>query len=190
MIKRLGSMALVGMLAVIVLAACGEEDTKVEPTVTRVPASNVPVVTPTTGPGSSVASPAGQGSLVAASPAASPSSVASSPVAASPEASPVVVAASPTANVAATGAAVDLADIKFLPKEITIPANTDVTISLTNKGAATHNFNIDDLNVHSGDLKAGGSGMVVINAAPGTYQYYCNIPGHKETGMVGTLIVQ
>jgi uncharacterized cupredoxin-like copper-binding protein len=31
---------------------------------------------------------------------------------------------------------------------------------------------------------------VTINAAPGDYQYYCSIPGHKEAGMVGTIHVQ
>ena len=30
----------------------------------------------------------------------------------------------------------------------------------------------------------------MINAPPGTYEYYCNVTGHKEAGMVGTLIVE
>jgi cytochrome c oxidase subunit II len=84
---------------------------------------------------------------------------------------------------------VDMEDIKFSTTEITIPANTDVTINLANKGAIVHNFNIDALNVHSGDYQPGQTGSVTINAAPGDYQYYCNIPGHKEAGMVGTLHV-
>ena len=25
---------------------------------------------------------------------------------------------------------------------------------------------------------------------PGTYEYYCNVPGHKQAGMVGTLTVE
>ena len=31
---------------------------------------------------------------------------------------------------------------------------------------------------------------VVINAPPGTYQYYFDVPGHKEAGMVVTLTVK
>jgi plastocyanin len=85
---------------------------------------------------------------------------------------------------------VEMIDINFNPKEITIPANTDVTINLTNNGATVHNFVIDALNVHSGDYSAGQTGTVTINAAPGSYEYYCSIPGHKQAGMVGTLIVQ
>jgi len=83
-----------------------------------------------------------------------------------------------------------MVDISFQPKEITIAANTDVAVSLPNQGAAVHNFNVDELNIHSGDVQPGQTGSVTINAAPGDYQYYCSIPGHKEAGMVGTLHVQ
>ena len=29
-----------------------------------------------------------------------------------------------------------------------------------------------------------------ISIQPGTYTFYCSIPGHREAGMVGTLIVE
>jgi uncharacterized cupredoxin-like copper-binding protein/mono/diheme cytochrome c family protein len=80
-------------------------------------------------------------------------------------------------------------DIYFEPKEITIPANTDVPFTLPNDGAAAHNFSIDELDV-SVDLPPGATEETVINASPGTYEYYCNVPGHKEAGMVGTLVVE
>lgn len=85
---------------------------------------------------------------------------------------------------------VEMVDIAFNPKEITIPANTDVTISLPNNGVAVHNFNVDDLGVSSGDVPAGQTATVTINAEPGEYEYYCSVPGHREAGMVGKLIVQ
>ncbi|HEY7031058.1 MAG TPA: cupredoxin domain-containing protein [Thermomicrobiales bacterium] len=91
---------------------------------------------------------------------------------------------------AATSPTVNLEDIKFDPNELTIPANTAVTVNLVNKGASIHNFNIDQLNVHSGDIQPGQTGSVTINAPAGDYQYYCAVPGHKEAGMVGTLHVQ
>ncbi|MEA2529691.1 MAG: hypothetical protein QOG89_1335, partial [Thermomicrobiales bacterium] len=81
-------------------------------------------------------------------------------------------------------------DIAFSPKEITIPANTDVVVNLVNKGVTVHSFDIDALNVHSGQYTGGQTGTVTINAAPGEYEYYCAIPGHKPAGMVGKLIVQ
>jgi len=85
---------------------------------------------------------------------------------------------------------VDMVDIAFNPTEMTIPANTDVTINLVNNGAATHNFNVESEGIHSGDYAGGQTGTVDINLPPGEYEYICNIPGHKEAGMVGKLIVQ
>ncbi len=80
-------------------------------------------------------------------------------------------------------------DIYFEPKEITIPANTDVTFTLPNDGVTAHNFAIDALGINV-DLPPGATETAVINAKPGSYEYYCNVPGHKEAGMVGTLVVE
>jgi plastocyanin len=78
-------------------------------------------------------------------------------------------------------------DIYFDPKVVTIPADADVTFVLSNQGAAPHNFSIDDLGVRI-DLSPGETREIVVNAPAGEYRYYCNIPGHKEAGMVGFLI--
>ena len=79
-------------------------------------------------------------------------------------------------------------DIYFEPKEVTIPANTDVTVMLPNDGVTPHNFSIDELGIDI-DIAPGETKETVINAPAGEYEYYCNVPGHKEAGMVGTLIV-
>jgi plastocyanin len=97
---------------------------------------------------------------------------------------------SPAGSTAGIRVAIEMQDIKFRPTEITIPANTAVTVDLANTGAAIHNFNVDDLDVHSGDYEAGEEGSVTITAAPGEYEFHCSIPGHKEAGMVGKLIVR
>lgn len=80
-------------------------------------------------------------------------------------------------------------DIFFQPAEIEIPAGQDVKLLLPNLGAAPHNFSIDALDI-SVDLAAGETKEVTINAPAGTYEFYCNVPGHKEAGMVGTLVVR
>ena len=108
-----------------------------------------------------------------------------------PVASPAVADAGTTGDTAgATSPAVVMVDIAFQPTEITIPANTDVTIQLTNNGVAIHNFVVDELSINSGDFTSGQAGSVTVNAPAGSYQYYCSVPGHKEIGMVGTLTVQ
>jgi plastocyanin/mono/diheme cytochrome c family protein len=80
-------------------------------------------------------------------------------------------------------------DIFFDPKEVTIPADTNVRIVLPNDGGAAHNFSISELGI-SVDIAPGATGEAVINAPAGEYQYFCNVPGHKDAGMVGTLIVK
>ncbi|HET9662090.1 MAG TPA: peptidylprolyl isomerase [Thermomicrobiales bacterium] len=85
----------------------------------------------------------------------------------------------------------DAKDIAFAPTEISIDAADEpVTIEMTNTGAALHNFSIDALDI-SVDADPGETVEIVIPAgtAPGSYDFYCDVPGHKEAGMVGTLIV-
>lgn len=128
-----------------------------------------------------------------ASPAASP---AASPMAgmtmASPAASPMASpeACAPSGGASATSVTIELGDIFYKPKEFSIPANTEVTVMLKNTGALPHDFNIDNLNVHSGVIDPGKTGTVTIKGAAGQYQYYCNEPGHKAAGMVGTLTIK
>jgi plastocyanin len=113
-------------------------------------------------------------------------------------ATPAAGAATPAAGgeeQAAAGAgagetvAVESYDIYFEPSELSIPADTDVTVSLPNDGVTLHNFSIDELGI-SVDIAPGAAEEVVINAPVGEYEYYCNVPGHKPAGMVGTLTVQ
>ena len=103
-----------------------------------------------------------------------------SPEAATPaateEASPI---ASPVADLP-TEVSLELEDIKYSKTEITIPADTDVIVNLTNKGALPHDFTIDELNISSGTIPSGGMATVKINAPKGTYTYYCTQPGHRR----------
>jgi glucose/arabinose dehydrogenase/plastocyanin len=94
-----------------------------------------------------------------------------------------------TTGDASAEATVTMVDIAFDPADLAIPANTDVTITLPNTGAALHTFTIDELGVDV-EVAAGDTGTVTINAPAGTYEFYCSVPGHKEAGMVGTLTVQ
>jgi plastocyanin/mono/diheme cytochrome c family protein len=106
------------------------------------------------------------------------------------EASPAADAAEGDGAAAATSVDIELLDIRFDKTELTIPANTDVTINATNNGAAVHNFIITDTDFGTRDLLGGESESITINLPPGEYEYFCSIPGHREAGMVGKLIVQ
>lgn len=85
---------------------------------------------------------------------------------------------------------VSMVDLAFEPSDLTIAADTDASIVLTNEGAAPHNFYFDDLDIHSETLRAGDTETLTVNLPAGTYTFYCKIPGHKQAGMVGTLTVE
>jgi glucose/arabinose dehydrogenase/uncharacterized cupredoxin-like copper-binding protein len=80
-------------------------------------------------------------------------------------------------------------DIYFEPDRIRIPANTDVRFVFENRGAAPHNFEIKERDI-SVDVAPGETAEAVINLPPGTYKFICNVPGHKQVGMNGALIVE
>ena len=66
------------------------------------------------------------------------------------------------------------------------------TITITNEGFAQHDMAIDDLGVQSELINNGDTVTITIpeDAAPGDYEFYCTVVGHKEQGMVGTLTVE
>jgi plastocyanin len=113
--------------------------------------------------------------------------------AATPQASGATPAAGGEEQAAGAGAGepvtVESYDIYFEPSELSIPADTEVTVSLPNEGVTLHNFSIDELGI-SVDIAPGATEETVINAPAGEYEYYCNVPGHKPAGMLGTLTVQ
>lgn len=102
-------------------------------------------------------------------------------------------AAPPAADAPAGGAAapvtVDGYDIGWTQTEVTVAPGA--TINLVNSGAAGHNFEVTELGINV-DMPVGEtvSATVPADAKPGTYDFICNIPGHAEAGMVGTLTIQ
>lgn len=92
------------------------------------------------------------------------------------------------APAADSGITIAMHDIYFDPTDFTIPADTPTEIHFVNDGAAVHDFTIDELGIHV-SLNPGETATETINAPAGEYEYYCSVPGHKDAGMVGKLIV-
>lgn len=93
-----------------------------------------------------------------------------------------------TINVTAT-------EFQFAPNEFTGKVGEKITFKVTNKGTVDHNFVI--LNADGSqelakmEIKVGATNSLEFTpTAAGTYQIDCNLPGHKEAGMVGKLTVQ
>ena len=84
---------------------------------------------------------------------------------------------------------IEAVDIDWNPNEVTIPANTDVTIEVPNNGFAFHTFVLPDYNIKL-EMNGGETQSVTVNLPPGEYKFICDVPGHEEAGMVGVLIVE
>jgi plastocyanin len=68
-----------------------------------------------------------------------------------------------------------------------------VTVEFKNPQALTHDVAIEDSNgkeVGATELIADGSDTTSVDLKPGTYTYFCTVPGHREAGMEGTLTVK
>jgi plastocyanin len=68
-----------------------------------------------------------------------------------------------------------------------------VTIDLTNPSALEHDvaIELDGKQLADSELVANGAKTTATaELAPGTYTFYCTVPGHREAGMEGTLTVK
>jgi uncharacterized cupredoxin-like copper-binding protein len=81
-------------------------------------------------------------------------------------------------------------EMRFGQEEIYLKVGETVTILLDNNDLYAHSFDTDDLDVHVA-MPANGQVMATFTATePGEFEFYCNVPGHQQAGMVGKLIVE
>ncbi len=102
------------------------------------------------------------------------------PVSAAPTNGPLAISANPQGTLAYS--------------TTTLLANSShVTIDFTNHSPLMHNMTI--ANAAGKVLGAtptftGGTKQLSLNLPPGTYTFYCSVPGHEAAGMKGTLTVR
>jgi plastocyanin len=80
----------------------------------------------------------------------------------------------------------------FDQKTLTAGAGS-VTIDFNNPADLSHDVVVADESgevIGKTDLVSGGTATTTVELQPGTYTYYCDVPGHREGGMEGTLTVQ
>ena len=68
-------------------------------------------------------------------------------------------------------------------------AHGTITVDFTNNDLFWHTFTVPALGV---DIRTPVKGQVQtrFDAPPGSYEFFCAIPGHKQIGMRGTLIIK
>jgi plastocyanin len=68
-----------------------------------------------------------------------------------------------------------------------------VSIDFTNTSPLDHNVTIESSShqiLGSTPTFAGGSKVLTVDLKPGTYKFFCLVPGHRMAGMEGTLTVK
>lgn len=87
------------------------------------------------------------------------------------------------------GVTVSATEFEFDPADFSLPADTPTDVTLENKGVVEHDITVDELDLQI--YAAGASSTTETVTAPaGTYTFYCSIPGHRDSGMEGTLTVE
>lgn len=79
-------------------------------------------------------------------------------------------------------------ELAFEPDELSAAAG-EITVELTSEDATNHTFVIEngDQQVVAADGGETATGTVTLE--PGTYTFFCDVPGHREAGMEGTIEV-
>jgi uncharacterized cupredoxin-like copper-binding protein len=104
--------------------------------------------------------------------------------------------ASPSEPAPGGGSALKLAadpggQLKFDKTSLTADAGK-VTIEMKNDSKIPHDISIDGKGVDEKgkDVTGGGTSTVTATLKPGSYIFYCAVPGHRQGGMEGTLTVR
>jgi plastocyanin len=83
-------------------------------------------------------------------------------------------------------------ELKYNTTSLTAKAG-NVSIDFTNMSSLAHNVTIESSSgtqIGATPTFQGGSKTLSVNLKPGTYKFFCSVPGHRQAGMEGTLTVQ
>lgn len=114
---------------------------------------------------------------------------------------------------APTKVTITMAEFGFEPNSISVTAGSPVELTLVNEGAVEHDFVIEvipvvdvsssnsgdhhmateehsEYDLHTSTAAGETSTLTFTPTEAGTYQIICSVPGHKDAGMIGELIVK
>ena len=83
-------------------------------------------------------------------------------------------------------------DLAFDQTDVTAKAGR-VTVDFNNQQSTPHDVVIQDASgqeLGKTDLISSSAASTDVELQPGTYTFFCDVPGHEEAGMKGTLTVK
>jgi plastocyanin len=83
-------------------------------------------------------------------------------------------------------------ELAYDQKDVSAKAGS-VTIDFTNNESISHDVAVESSSgdtVGQTDLVASGTANTTVDLQPGSYTFFCTVPGHREAGMEGTLTVK
>lgn len=84
---------------------------------------------------------------------------------------------------------VDAKNFSFTPDELEIGTAEEIALALHSEDGP-HDFAVDGLG-RVADVGGGGTDTERLRIdAPGRYTFFCTLPGHRDGGMEGTLVVR
>lgn len=84
---------------------------------------------------------------------------------------------------------VKMSEFKYEPATVETKAGT-VEFKLQNLGTVEHSFIIVNTGKGTEQVRPGAEATLAVDLKPGTYTVECDVAGHKEAGMVMTLVVK
>lgn len=119
-----------------------------------------------------------------------------------------------SATAGTTEIVLDASGLQYQPATIEVTAGQPVKLTFNNKDSVDHDFSIMEIpmatmgataepmaghdmgnmtvqpQLHMAVAMNGTNTMEFTPTKPGTYEFFCTVPGHKDAGMIGTLVVK
>jgi plastocyanin len=79
---------------------------------------------------------------------------------------------------------------KFVETRLDLKGGDVLGLFVINKDGIAHAFDVDSLGIHVQLPANSTTGIAIKPTGPGSMDFYCSVPGHRDAGMVGTINVE